>query len=77
MLDTMEKVLIVLLGVIVVISSVFVYQEKSKRANLDLAQREGYTFYLNGNEVDADTIDFKQYSNVSFDNEKNVVYMSR
>ena len=75
MRDCLSMVIIAITIATFVILGIGIYSYGEKKNNIELAKAAGYECYLDGEEVDIDTIDFNLYSCV-FDKENKTVYMT-
>lgn len=74
-LDSFNMIIIVITIATFVILGIGTHSYVEKKNNIELAKAAGYECYLDGEEVDIDTIDFNLYSCV-FDKENKTVYMT-
>ena len=74
-LDSLSMVIIAITIATFVILGIGIHSYGEKKNNIELAKAVGYECYLDGEEVDIDTIDFNLYSCV-FDEENKTVYMT-
>lgn len=74
-LDSFNMIMIIVVVMELALLGLGIHSYVEKKNNIELAKAAGYECYLDGEEVDINTIDFNLYSCV-FDKENKTVYIT-
>ena len=75
LLDSFSMIMIIVVVMELALLGLGIHSYVEKKNNIELVKAEGYECYLDGEEIDINTVDLSQYSCI-FDKENKTVYMT-